>query len=97
MEVLFDLASVFKITDIKYDEINPKWNIYLMTTDEGQVYRAKEKGSQLALKHFQKAIDIYTKSLSREHPYIDLPLMYIGDILCDQDAYQYAQEPFSDS
>ncbi|CAF1993545.1 unnamed protein product [Rotaria magnacalcarata] len=35
MEVLFDLASVFKITDIKYDEINPKWNIYLMTTDEG--------------------------------------------------------------
>ncbi|CAF4327360.1 unnamed protein product [Rotaria magnacalcarata] len=70
---------------------------YTQNLSMSQVYRAKEKGSQLALKHFQKAIDIYTKSLSREHPYIDLPLMYIGDILCDQDAYQYAQEPFSDS
>jgi tetratricopeptide (TPR) repeat protein len=34
-EVLFDLASVFKIVDIKHDEINDKWYISLVTTDEG--------------------------------------------------------------
>jgi tetratricopeptide (TPR) repeat protein len=34
-DVLFDLASVFKIVDMNYDQINDKWNIYLVTTDEG--------------------------------------------------------------
>jgi tetratricopeptide (TPR) repeat protein len=34
-EVLFDLASVFKIIDVKHDQINDKWNIFLKTTDEG--------------------------------------------------------------
>jgi tetratricopeptide (TPR) repeat protein len=62
----------------------------------GQVYRAKEQGSQLALKHYQKAIDIYMKSLPRQHPYIGMSLIYISEVLCDQDnlqdALQYAQE-----
>ncbi|CAF1261586.1 unnamed protein product [Didymodactylos carnosus] len=34
-EVLFDLASVFKIKDVKYDETEQKWNVYLVTSDEG--------------------------------------------------------------
>ena len=36
----------------------------------GQVYRMKERDSLLALKHYQKALEIYMKSLPREHPYI---------------------------
>ncbi|CAF0915687.1 unnamed protein product [Rotaria sordida] len=64
----------------------------------GQVYRAKEKGSHVALQHYQKAVDIYMKSLPRQHQYIGRSLMYIGEILCDQDnledAFQYAQEAF---
>ncbi|CAF1686747.1 unnamed protein product, partial [Adineta ricciae] len=34
-EVLFDLASVFRILDIKYDRKTHKWYIYLVTTDDG--------------------------------------------------------------
>ena len=64
----------------------------------GQVYRAKEKGSDLALKHYRKAIEIYMKSLPRQHPYIAMSSMYIAEILYDQDksdeAYECAQEAF---
>ncbi len=62
----------------------------------GQVYRAKEKGNPLAAKHYQKAIDIYLKSLPREHPNIAMSLMYLAEVLGDQenlhDAVNYAEE-----
>ncbi|CAF4436021.1 unnamed protein product [Rotaria socialis] len=74
---------------IYYTQIDQNGLVYGLFIN-GQVYRAKEKESQLALKHFQKAIDIYAKSLPRKHPYIGLSLMYIGDILCDQDDVQNA-------
>ncbi|CAF3988922.1 unnamed protein product [Rotaria magnacalcarata] len=34
-EVLFDLASVFKLLAVKYDSASSKWRIYLQSTDEG--------------------------------------------------------------
>ncbi|CAF3153841.1 unnamed protein product [Rotaria sp. Silwood2] len=46
----------------------------------GQVYRAQNPSSDLALKHYEKAIEIYMKSLPREHPYIGMSLMYTAKI-----------------
>ena len=50
----------------------------------GQVYRAKDKNSGEALKHYQKAIEIYMKSLPRQHPYIGQSLMYSAEVLAEQ-------------
>ncbi|CAF2958861.1 unnamed protein product [Rotaria sp. Silwood2] len=70
--------------------------------DEALIYYMRDlsmkKGSHLALKHYQTAIDIYMKRLPRQHPYIDMSLMYMGEVLCDQNnlenAFQYAEEAF---
>ncbi|CAF3573917.1 unnamed protein product [Rotaria sp. Silwood1] len=97
----YDKALIYYMRDLSMSEKtlpSDHSDIGITHHNLGKIYQAKEKGSHLALKHYQKAIDIYMKSLPRQHPYIGMSLMYIGEILCDQNnlecALQYAEEAF---
>ena len=97
----FDEALIYYMKDLAMSEKTlPSDHAEIGITHHnlGQVYRAKENGSCLALEHYKKAIDIYMKSLQRQHPYIGMSLMYMGEVSCDQDnledALLYAQEAF---
>ncbi|CAF1294446.1 unnamed protein product [Rotaria sp. Silwood1] len=97
----YDEALIYYMRDLSMSEKtlpSDHSDIGITHHNLGKIYQAKEKGSHLALKHYQKAIDIYMKSLPRQHPYIGMSLMYIGEILCDQNnlecALQYAEEAF---
>lgn len=98
----YDEAIIYYMRDLSMSEqtLPPDHaEIGITHHNLGKVHRAKEKGSPLALKHFQKAIDIYMKSLPREHPYIGRSLIFMADVLCEQgdieNAFQYAQEAFN--
>ncbi|UJR16698.1 hypothetical protein I4U23_003598 [Adineta vaga] len=98
----FDEALMYYMRDLTISEKTLPDNhaeIGITHHNLGQVYRAKDRGSDLAVKHYQTAIDIYMKTLPRQHPYIGFSLMYIAEVLSEQNnleaAFRYATEAVS--